>query len=122
MKIINNIIVATVFCLSLNAQELNSVNTNSELTSKAKPLYQGNIEEIIHSGGYTYLLIKEKSPGYSAKELKSFWIAVTKIDAKIGDHVRFKKELSMKNFKSKLLQKTFPELMFASELEYKVSN
>jgi len=53
--------------------------------------------------------------------LKSFWIAVESVEANIGDYVRFKKEMIAKNFKSKDLNRVFDEVMFASSLEYRVS-
>lgn len=125
MKIINTIIVGTVFVLSINAQDTITPKTQTNEVLKTnvevKPYYQGDVLETIHSGGYTYLLIDEQIAGYNKNELKSFWISVTQTQAKVGDYVRFKKELAMKDFKSKTLNRTFPELMFASDLEYRVS-
>ena len=125
MKIINTIIVASALAVSINAQDANIAKTQKNDTAKTKaevkPHYQGEVLETIHSGGYTYLLINEKVPGYNKADLKSFWISVTQTQAKVGDYVRFKKELAMKDFKSKTLNRTFPELMFASDLEYRVS-
>jgi hypothetical protein len=70
---------------------------------------------------YTYLKVDEKTPGYDPKKLKSFWVVVDRTSAKVGDYVRFKKELVTKMFKSKTLNRNFDEVMFASNLEYRVS-
>jgi len=125
MKIINTIIISAALSLSAMAQEtvINKDNTSKTKPAKSevKPYYQGQIKELKNAGGYTYILVDEKMPGYDQKELKSFWIAVTLTEAKVGDYIRFQKELVMKNFKSKLLKKNFEELMFASNLEYRVS-
>jgi len=127
MKIVNTIILSAVLGLSAMAQEtvINKENINKIDTAKqkadAKPFYQGEILELANAGGYTYILVKEKKQNNDKTELKSFWIAVTLTEAKVGDYIRFQKELVMKNFKSKLLKKTFDEVMFASNLEYRVS-
>jgi len=84
-----------------------------ESDAEAKPFYQGEIVNFEHGGGYTYIEVKEKTE-------KTFWIAVEKADVKKGDFIQFQKELVMHNFKSKALNKTFDEIMFASNLFYKV--
>ena len=96
-------------------QDSNSTLTAKDInnTSTIKPYYQGDVVSVEHGGAYTYIEVKEKTE-------KTFWIAVTNSDVKVGDFVRFQKELVMKNFKSKALKRTFEELMFASSLQYKV--
>lgn len=118
MKIIYTVIVSILLSISLNAE----VNKNLNKAPIIKPYYQGKIIETLHTKGYTYLLIAEKVPGYKQEELKSFWIVVTRTQAKVGDHVRFHKEIVMKDYSSKSLNKTFTEIMFASGLEYRVTH
>lgn len=125
MKIVS-IAIATLLAVSINAKDVEVKNSNLievdlNQSSKVKPRYQGVILEILNANGYTYLKIDEKTPGFDPKKLKSFWIVVDSSAAKVGDYVRFTKELVTKNFKSKGLDKTFDELMFASNLEYRVS-
>ena len=79
-----------------------------------KPYYQGEIVNFEHGGGYTYIEIKEKT------EL-TFWVAVEAAEVKKGDFVRFREEMVAKDFKSKALNKTFDEIMFASDLQYKIA-
>lgn len=79
-----------------------------------KPVYQGEVINVEHGGGYTFIEIKEKT------EL-TFWIVVERSDVKTGDYVQFQKELIAHDFESKSLNRTFKELMFASNLRYKVS-
>jgi hypothetical protein len=93
------------------------------LINQNKPFYQGTIMETIDAGGYTYLKIKEDLDGHvheEGHEHKDFWIAVEKTPAKVGDVVRFQKELVTEQFYSKILDRTFDELMFASNLQHKV--
>ena len=83
-------------------------------SEEQKPYYQGEIVNFEHGGGYTYIEVKEKT------EL-TFWIAVEAAEVKKGDFIKFRKEMVAKDFKSKTLNKTFDEIMFASDLQYKVT-
>jgi len=90
-----------------------------------KPFYQGTVVETINAGSYTYLKIKENLAGHKHLEdhvHKDFWIAVERCPAQVGDVVRFQKELLAEHFYSKILDRSFDELMFASNLQYKVEN
>ena len=93
---------------TITAQDINK-------TSTQKPFYQGDVVSVEHGGAYSYIEVKEKTE-------KTFWIAVSNADVKVGDFVRFQKELVMKDFKSKALKRTFKELMFASALQYRVKS
>jgi len=88
-----------------------------------KPFYQGVILEKLDAGAYSYLKIEENIKGHEHtegdKHDHSFWIAVEK-SPKVGDEVRFQKEMVTKVFESKVLKRTFEDLMFASNLQYRV--
>ena len=119
MTKINTLIALTFLTLNLQAQDAPVAPKVTDITSKSeqaevKPYYQGEVVAVEHAGGYTYLEVKESSK-------KTFWAAVSRTEAKIGDYVRFKRELVTENFKSKALNKNFDELMFASDLQYRVS-
>ena len=117
-------LLLTLLTLNLEAQSLKSFiaiqETNEAVTAKdinhtvaPKPFYQGEVVNVEHGGSYTYIEVKEKTN-------LSFWIATNSVDVKAGDFVRFQKELVMKDFKSKALNKVFKELMFASNLQYRI--
>ncbi|MFT5662508.1 MAG: hypothetical protein ACI9TV_003165 [Sulfurimonas sp.] len=119
MTKINTFIALAFLAINLNAQDAKTAPIVTDITPKSeqaevKPYYQGEIVTMEHAGGYTYLEVKEHSD-------KTFWAAVSKTEAKVGDYVRFKRELVTENFKSKALKKTFKQLMFASDLQYRVS-
>lgn len=80
-----------------------------------RPFYQGEVVSIEQGGAYTYLEIMEKTD-------MTFWIAVERADVHLGDFVLFQEELVAKDFHSKALDRTFDEIMFASNLQYKVSD
>ncbi|MCF6243725.1 MAG: hypothetical protein L3J43_01665 [Sulfurovum sp.] len=92
-------------------KEMKAVNPHK--TQNNNPYYEGEVVTVEQAGAYTYLEIKEKTE-------KTFWVAVNSADVKVGDYVRFQKELVTQNFKSKALKKTFDELMFASSLQQRI--
>ena len=126
MKKISILVASVLLAGGLNAQGLgnqhgNIVMLDGNKSSEIKPRYQGVVLEVLDAKAYTYLKIDEKTPGFDPKKLKSFWIVVDSTSAKVGDYVRFKKNLVTKMYKSKILNKNFDELMFATDLEYRVS-
>lgn len=80
-----------------------------------KPFYQGEVINIEQGGAYTYLEIKEKTD-------LTFWVAVQRVEPKIGDVVRFQKEMHFPRFKSETLNKTFDNVLFGSNLQYLAKN
>ncbi len=105
-----------------NPKILNPHNTEID---RSKPFYQGTIVEVLDAGGYSYLKIKESLEGHKHQpdpNHQDFWIVVEKTPAKIGEEVRFQKELVTKNYISESLNKTFDELMFASNIQRKVKS
>ncbi len=86
---------AIIFLLLLNLGLL----ANTEHTAK--------IVETMSSGGYTYMKVDEGK--------NTYWIAMTLRDAKVGQRVKFLEQGWMKNFKSKTLNRTFDNILFASE-------
>ena len=110
-------LVLTLLTLNLEAQIPISSTSNQEAnkTIAVKPFYQGEVVNVQQGGKYTYIEVKERTH-------KPFWIATNSADVKTGDFVRFQKEIVVKNFKSKALNKVFKELMFASNLQYKVKD
>ena len=112
---IKSILFTLLMLTSLNAQATQEVNTaaDSNTTANINPYYQGDVVTVEHGGSYTYLEIQEKTQ-------KTFWVAVSNADVKVGDFVRFQMELVTQNFKSKALDRTFDELMFASNLQQRI--
>ncbi len=100
----------------------NMLNPHNTEVDVNKPYYQGIVLEKLEAGAYSYLKIDEFIEGHKDTDSHNhkFWIAVNKSPAKVGDEVRFQKELVTKDFKSEVLKKTFEHLMFASNLQYRV--
>lgn len=100
-------LISLLLILNLEAK----LSENKTLTQV--PFYQGEVVSVQQGGSYTYIQVKEKTN-------KSFWIAASSADVKNGDFIRFQKEVVVKNFKSKALNRVFKELLFASNLQYLV--
>ncbi len=111
-KIMNKIYLCIVLALcTLQAQEFNSTEVNA--TAISNPYYQGEVVTVEQGGSYSYLEVKEHTE-------ETFWVAVNRAEVKVGDYVRFQKELVTQNFKSKALDRTFDILMFGSNLQHKI--
>ena len=68
------------------------------------------IVETMNSGGYTYVKLNVREGGA--------WYAVPKCEVSVGDLVEIPstETLEMRNFESKTLQRTFPRIIFATNL------
>lgn len=73
-------------------------------SQKAASYHHVIVKEVIQTSKYTYLFVNENN--------NEFWIAVRRLDAKIGDDVYYQQALPMKNFKSKELDRVFETVLF----------
>ncbi len=71
-------------------------------------IHKGTVTYAKDAGNYTYLKVKE------GKEEK--WLAVSKLDVKVGETVEYVGGLPMQNFESKTLKKTFKKILFVSQI------
>lgn len=76
-------------------------------TPSAKPV-QGKVLETMDAAGYTYINVETDSG--------SKWIAVNQAAVEIGEEVSYIDGMVMKNFFSKSLDRTFPEIVFSGGL------
>ena len=77
------------------------VENKEKISSKWEHKVQ--VKEVIHTSGYTYLLVDENG--------LERWIAVSKMDAKVNDVYYYNSGLEMVDFKSKELDRTFSKLL-----------
>lgn len=66
------------------------------------------INEVQQTGAYTYLLVQNSD--------KEFWMAVSKMDVKVGEKVYFIDAMEMQNFESKELGKVFESIVFVDKV------
>ncbi|MBF0215149.1 MAG: hypothetical protein HQM00_16575 [Magnetococcales bacterium] len=69
---------------------------------------KGKVHSVLQSGGYTYVQIGNATGA---------WLAAPTVKVKEGDAVVWTPGTSMKNFTSKTLNRTFPEIQFLSGLK-----
>jgi hypothetical protein len=82
--------------LSLQAQE--------PAAAGSPKVYKGVVVEYLNSSGYTYLRMKEESG--------EKWLAVPRMDVKLGDTYYYQEGLFMRDVKSRDLDRTFKTVYF----------
>ena len=70
---------------------------------------EGTVVELQHASMYTYIRVNSNNG--------DIWIAGPKTELKINDKIRFSKGVSMSNFFSKELQRSFPVILFVSKIQ-----
>ena len=70
--------------------------------------HSAKVVERLESGGYSYIKVQEAQ--------KEYWIAMTQRSVKKGDVIHFNEQGWMKNFHSKTLNRTFDNILFASDV------
>jgi hypothetical protein len=75
---------------------------DAQLPQKAKVL------STIDAAPYTYLEVSQNK--------KTLWLAANAVAAKKGDVIRFDDGMTMTNFHSKTLNRTFPSVLFVSRV------
>jgi hypothetical protein len=77
------------------------------------PENEGIVVSILDTTGYTYMELENGG--------KRFWIAAPTTQVKVGDHIRFTESMTMHNFTSKSLNRTFNRLIFVTSTKVKVA-
>lgn len=79
-------------------------NQNSSNPNEHKVI----VAEVLQANEYTYLRVKEND--------KELWMAVTKMEAQVGETYYYEKGMPMTDFKSRDLNRTFKEILFLESL------
>lgn len=82
-----------------------------EQAANAVGRIQGKAKEVLKGGGFTYVLI--------AAEKGDTWVAIPETTVAVGEDCSVVEGQVMQNFSSKTLNRTFPEIVFATGLEGK---
>jgi hypothetical protein len=80
-------------------------NMDDEKSGTKPEVISGKVVETHNAGGYSYFALE--------KDGKKTWVAVTKMEGKVGDVMTFQPGSEMKNFKSKSLDRTFESIIFS---------
>jgi len=86
----------------------NSGSNQTEQSNKNTSSRHFEVKEILQTSGYTYLFVEEKSQEY--------WMAVSRMDVKVGDDFYYESGLEMLDFNSKELDRTFDRILFVDKI------
>lgn len=75
------------------------------LCARGEAAITGKVLETMDSGGYTYAKVSQAGG--------PVWVAVTKMPLKVGDAVSFANGMTMKDFRSETLNRTFKSIIFS---------
>ena len=70
------------------------------------PNDEGIVVTVLDTTGYTYMELENGD--------SRFWLAAPSTKVEVGDHIRFVESMTMTNFTSKTLDRTFPRVIFVS--------
>jgi hypothetical protein len=84
--------------------ELPKKHTEIKTQQSVRPL-TGTVVETMDSGGYTYINIEKNN--------NKTWVAVPKMEIKVGQEMSFYPGTAMRNFESKSLKRTFKSVIFS---------
>lgn len=84
----------------------NSYAQSASDAVKKLPNNEGIVVSVLDTTGYTYMELENGN--------RHFWIAAPTTQVKVGDHIRFVESMTMTNFASKTLNRTFHRLIFVS--------
>lgn len=102
-------LLAVPACTKVDAAVPPTAGAAAEVLADAKPAGEsigGKVVEKIDAGQYSYLKLKTAS--------REIWAAVPKTDKAVGDAVTIAGAMWMRDFESKTLNRTWPEIAFGT--------
>lgn len=91
----------------INAIASDYATTDQPAADGKMPNDEGKVISTIDTTGYTYMELENDG--------RVFWIAAPTTTVKEGDHIRFVQSMTMNNFQSKTLNRTFSSIIFVSK-------
>lgn len=95
----------------INTMVLSALCAASVFAAKGD-VFTGVVIDTLNGGGYTYLQIEDSFK-------KTHWAALEGVNIDKGTEVRFTEEMRAEKFESKTLNRTFDNLIFASNLQHR---
>ncbi|MFC2111429.1 GW dipeptide domain-containing protein [Bacteroidota bacterium] len=98
-----------LFVLIISITLLSSCNTGNEESSTSSILaHQVIVKEVLQTSSYTYLFVSENDEEY--------WMAASRMEAKVGDKLLYDSATEMKDFQSKQLERVFDRILFVDQI------
>ncbi len=89
--------------------DISTANKDKSMRNAVVPaVKQGIVKSIQNAGGYSYIEVEANE--------KVFWMATSIMTLKPGEKIVWNNYAMMKNFVSKSLNKTFPQIMFVDKV------
>lgn len=114
MKISVLSLIALIGCLLLNSAHVMALHheaQNAQGSNGKLPNNEGKVVSVLDTTGYTYMELENGG--------NTFWIAAPTTKVNKGDHIRFVESMTMSNFTSKTLNRTFGTIIFVSSTQVK---
>ena len=114
MKSIAVLLALAVFTAAAAAQTLPAGHPSVDAKKDAKAAAEAQLPQkakvvsTIDAPPYTYLEVTQNR--------KTLWLAANAVPAKKGDVIRFDDGMVMTNFHSKMLNRTFPSVLFVNRV------
>lgn len=103
MRLLLAFVLGIFFLTACNSSNTAKEQT-TEQTTEVEGVHHVTIKEVLHTTSYSYFLVTEKD--------KEYWMAVAKIDLKVGADFYFEDGLEMFDFESKELDRIFEKVLF----------
>jgi len=103
MKYFLVIVLFSVIISSCNKNE-----SETDATQLPEGMHEIKVKETLNSGGYTYITASEGE--------KEYWIAVPEMKVEEDEKLYYSQAMEMKDFHSSTLDKTFPSILFVSDI------
>lgn len=100
------ILAGCILFYPLHTLALHHEDTRAVATGAEFPNDEGKVVDILNTTGYTYMELENGD--------RRFWIAAPTTKVNLGEHIRFVESMSMENFNSPTLNRTFRRLIFVS--------
>ncbi len=106
-KVLLFIMVLSVFAACSKQQEKKSVKAANQAVNSHPAVHAVVVKEKIDAPPYSYLKVEENG--------KEYWMATNQMDVKPGEKVYYSNAMTMQNFHSRTLNKTFKEILFVQD-------
>ena len=100
------LLASSLFLYSVHTFAIHHEETSAVTSGKQYPSDEGIVVDILNTAGYTYMELENGN--------NHFWIVAPTTQVSLGDHIRFVENMSMENYTSPTLNRTFRRVIFVS--------
>ncbi len=101
------ILFSLLLIVACSKQEENKKTETAKVISPKTNMHEVVVKKKIDAPPYSYLKVEENG--------KEYWMAANRMNVKAGDKIYYSNAMTMRNFHSKTLNKTFDEILFVQD-------